>query len=181
MANREDIAASGLVLELSDDEHYRYMINFNIPATIQTYQNCLARIRNYIVSNFLPIPDRCWSCRFQITATYVIRLPNNNERVWTGSFYNSDNLLTVLSGVLWREFIPETFVDYVTRCTSHDHVIETLDWGNQIDTDWTFDRLLSIVVSFQVIVRFPDDSYHMATGFGNQQRGQRRIIPIYQW
>ena len=116
-------------MQYRDDNHYRYLINFNIPVTIRdgAYQNCLARIRNYMVGNFLPMPENCYSCRFQITATYILKMPNNNERVWSGSFINSNNILTVLSGDLWREFIPESFV---TRCTSNEHVISTLDWGN---------------------------------------------------
>ena len=187
MANRAHISATANVVEYRDNDNYRFAINFDIPVAIseqdQAYQTCLVRIRNYIAGSFLPRPENCYSCRFQVTATYIIKLPNNNERLWTGSFFNSDNHLTVLSGVNWREFIPESFVGFVTRCTLPDNVISTLDWGNRLDTQWSFDRLVSIIVAFQVVVKFPNHAFHEVVGFGIPARGQGfvRMVQLNGW
>jgi hypothetical protein len=77
------------VVELRSTDHYRYLINFDIPVNIvesARYTEELNRIRNYIHVNFMPQPENCVSCTFQVTATYILRKADLEERQWTGSF-----------------------------------------------------------------------------------------------
>lgn len=166
------------VVQFRATDNYRYLINFNLPVDQLSTTLGLDRIRNYIHSHFFPKPDQCVSCRFQVTATYILKRPDidNAERLWSGSFFNSDNNQTVLSGLIWRDFDPATFVGIVQGCTTPDHVENILNWQDT-DTVWSFDRLVSIIVSFQTVVRLSNDRYHRTCGFG----GGRRIIQLHNW
>lgn len=174
--------------ELKATDNFRFIFNFNIPVAVRDslplYRVCLARIRNFIVSHFYPRPENCHSCRFQVTATYILKREDIDDvtRIWTGSFNNSENEATILSGDIWQEFNAETFITFVETCTTPQRVLDVLDW-DEIDTKWKFDRLLSIIVSFQVVVRLSNTRFHRSFGFGvsNGRGAYRHLVKIENW
>jgi hypothetical protein len=187
MANllAEDIVTLYIV-ELRSTNHYRYLVNFDIPVDIvrsARYAEELNRIRNFISLNFMPQPENCVSCTFQVTATYILRKPDlNEERQWTGSFFNTADNKTVLSGEGFRHFIHNSFINFVTNCTTEQNVLTTLNWED-VDTQYSFDQLTSIIISFQVIVKDSNTRFHRAYGFGvgNNTRHYKRRIQVHNW
>lgn len=180
-------------VEIRASDHFRFLFNFNVPVAIvqgddaNEYRNVLQRIANYIFMQFFPRPENCVSCRFQVTATYILKKPYiDDERQWTGSFQNMSNNNTVLSGPGMQDFFYRPFVNFVYNCTREDNIMSVLDWQD-LDTQWKFDRLTSVIVSFQVLVKISDDRVHRALGFGHtaangrRQSRYRRFVQIHDW
>jgi hypothetical protein len=173
------------VVELRSTDHYRYLINFDIPVNIvesARYTEELNRIRNYIHVNFMPQPENCVSCTFQVTATYILRKADLEERQWTGSFFNSVDNRTVLSGEGFRHFIHANFINFVKNCTTQENVVATLDWQDA-DTQYSFDKLTSVIISFQVIVKDSNIRFHRKHGFGfsRNTRHYKRRVQVFDW
>ena len=175
------------IVELNSTDHYRYLVNFDIPVDIVVgsearYTQELNKIKNFISYNFMPQPENCMSCTFQITATYILRKQDLTERQWTGSFFNSADNRAVLSGEGFRHFIPDNFITFVKNCTTDANVVATLDWQD-VDTDWSFDQLTSVIISFQVLVRHSDIRFRRKYGFGVSERTRhyKRRIQVHDW
>ena len=173
------------IVELKATNYYLYLINFDIPVDIARstrYTEELNKIRNFIHVNFMPQPENCVYCTFQVTATYILRKPDLSERQWTGSFFSSADNKTVLSGKGFRHFIYNNFTNFVKNCTTEENVVTTLDWQD-IDTQYSFDQLTSIIISFQVSVKDSDTRFHRAYGFGvsNNSRHYKRRIQVHNW
>ena len=187
MANlieEEDISLH--IVELIAGDHFRYLLNFNIPVAIvqrgDRYTEALERVKNYINLHFMPQPENCVSCTFQITATYILQRPDLSERQWTGSFLNSSDQRTVLSGDGFRHFISNLFVNFVKRCTTDENVMTTLDWQDN-DTQYSFGQLLSIIISFQVVIRKSDTRFRRQYGFGSDRgdRNYKQRVQVNNW
>ena len=86
---------------------------------------------------------------FQLSAVYVlVNTTTNEERIWCGSFHPRGRDLAQLTA--FRAFEPTVFPPYALENSDPEHVANKLSAVvNGQDSVWQFDRLISVVVSFQ--------------------------------
>ena len=109
---------------------------------------------------------------FQLSAVYVlVNTVTNEERLWCGSFNPRARELSQLT--TFRPFEPATFSQYVLTHANPERIYnKLLNVVNGDTSVWKFDRLISVVISFQTtlhlshsfFVRHPHFTQHGRTG-----------------
>lgn len=110
---------------------------------VPNYQDVLINIAT-LVENDLAGAE----VQFQVTACYYLRNVHTGElRKWTGSFSTINNFAARITHFI--AFDPAQFVPLVLGATQN--LEEKLTW-NEVDTDFEFYRLISVIFNFQALV-----------------------------
>lgn len=117
--------------------------NINIPeGDLVNLENVLDRIRDLIVSDYFSIEN----IQYQICATYELRnTATGDVRQWTGSFNPRGNQSNALSQ--FQQF-GVNFNDSVRDAIAPENIYRKLRFYH-VETNWVFQKLNSIVISFQ--------------------------------
>lgn len=128
-------------------EHFILVSNINIPETYlhQEFDAVLERVQQFIVEDYINTN----SVQFQVCATYDLRHSHSGQtKTWTGSFNPRGNQTNALNQ--FQLFTPE-FIASVKVACSDENIYEKLRIF-YVDTNWVFDRLLSIYITVQAVV-----------------------------
>jgi hypothetical protein len=118
--------------------------NINIPENYLQdrieLSDVLQRISNLIVQSFQNL-----SVLYQISASYILKHSVTGvTRTWTGSFFARNNELGVIAD--FQQFTERTFVtNSLLQLTNVKRKLQT----NGLDTNWTVDRVLSVIFNIQ--------------------------------
>ena len=131
--------------------HQRVVVyNFNVP--VQRLQDLATFefVRQVLETDFpATAPGILVPPYFQLSAVYVlINTVTNEERIWCGSFHPRARDLAQLT--VFRPFEPASFAQYALTHSDPNRVYNKLStFVNGKDSVWKFDRLVSVVISFQ--------------------------------
>ena len=133
------------------DPNVRILVyNFNIPFNRLRDLATFEFVRQELERDFpLEADGIVVPSYFQLSAVYVlVNTTTNEERVWCGSFHPRGRDLAQLTA--FRAFEPAVFPRYVLENSEPEHVANKLaTFVNGQDSVWRYDRLISVVVSFQ--------------------------------
>jgi hypothetical protein len=117
--------------------------NVNIPNTeLNNIDDIIARVVNLITTDYFNIAN----VQFQVCATYELRnTATGDVRQWTGSFNPKGNQTSTLSS--FQRF-GANFNQRVKRAITPENVYRKLRFFN-VETNWVFQRLTSVILSFQ--------------------------------
>jgi hypothetical protein len=147
--------------------------NINVPVDRLRNLETFELVRQVLETDFPPEAEAVVvSPSFQLSAVYVLVNTNTNEqRIWAGSFNPRGRELAQLTP--FQQFNSETFVQYAFTHADPEYAANKLSTFVQgQDSVWRFERLISVVVSFQitvhlnhpVFVRHPQLRHHGRTG-----------------
>lgn len=107
---------------------------------------------------------------FQLSAVYVlVNTTTNEERIWTGSFHPRAREAAQLTA--FRPFDPASFAQYALTNSEPDRVANKLStFVNGQDSVWRFNRLNSVVVSFQATLHLSHPLFERHDRFRQQNR-----------
>ena len=131
--------------------HQRVLVyNFNVPIAKLEELDTFEFVRQALETDF---PANAQGIvvapYFQLSAVYVlVNTVTNEERIWCGSFHPRARDLAQLT--VFRPFEPVTFSQYALTHSNPERVYNKLStFVNGKDSVWKFDRLISVVISFQ--------------------------------
>ena len=149
MAELDRFKANSLVVK-RDQHTYGFYVNVNLPRDCLedgTLDEKLERIKQVIGDEFeIEIPRL--EVRYSITAAFLLTKANGEEKLWKGNFQprgNIDNTLKPFS-----VYDSTSFNEEFRRATRDNYVRAALTRIGD-DTEWSFFRVLSFIVNFQVI------------------------------
>lgn len=152
--------------------------NFNVPLNRLRNLETFEFVRQVLETDFPPEANGIVvSAYFQLSAVYVlVNVNTNEERVWAGSFNPRGRELAQLTP--FQRFEPATFAQYALAHSDPDNAANKLTTFVQgQDSVWRFDRLISVVISFQttlhlshpLFVRHPEfRRHHGRSGFAKK-------------
>lgn len=176
----QDLRVDCTALFNSARQNYLIIININysflIVSDAELFRQALAKTSVYIVDMF----GRSFPIHYQVNASYYLRhLETNDIRLFTGSFFLSGNRHASLSGPLFLNFDPASFIDSVLEVANIDRAKDTLTWTDST-SNWTFDSLHSVIISFQ-IARSKDHPFlhmHNLIAPRHSRRRRRHVVFI---
>lgn len=184
MSGREDLKLDINVVDVEGGARALALLNFNIPYNIVEnnlqYQNVLSDVSQFLETQILSVNV---GISFQVSATYyLVNRRTGEERFWSGSFNYTAREAALLSG---QQFLPYTsranFLRDVTRCTTEEHILACLQWQDR-DTDWTFLRTNSVVLSCQAILSRQNEFFQRNNLLdGAAGRFRRAITRFHPW
>ena len=185
MSSIHDLKVDIYVLDAEQGARALAVVNFNIPQTIVSeqstrYEAVLGEAANFIDDN---IPHREGeTVSFQVSATYYLKNSvTGEERVWTGSFNYTSADFALLSGPDFLPFDRDFFITEIVRCTTDpNHVASCLQWTDK-ETDWTFVKLCSIIVSCQALLSRHHEFFDRFNLIQGGRDNTRRATVIYPW
>ena len=124
--------------------------NFNIPLNRLSDLATFEFVRQELETDFPAEADGVVvSPYFQLSAVYVlVNTTTNEERIWCGSFHPRARDLAQLTA--FRPFEAAHFPLYALENSQPERVANKLStFVNGQDSVWQFNRLISVVVSFQ--------------------------------
>lgn len=135
---------------------YGFFVNVNLPEVCLndgTLDEKLDLIQQVIGTEFgIEIPEQ--KVRYSISAAFLLIKANGDEKLWRGNFQprgQNDNTLKTFDA--YNRF---TFKEEVRRATSDHHVRVALTRVGD-DTEWSFLRLLSVIINFQAVCNAEHD------------------------
>ena len=147
--------------------------NFNIPLNRLSDLATFEFVRQELETDFPGEADGVVvSPYFQLSAVYVlVNTTTNEERIWCGSFHPRARNLAQLTA--FRPFDPAFFPLYALENSQPERVANRLStFVNGQDSVWRFDRLISVVVSFQTTLDLSHSLFNRHARF--RQHGQTR-------
>ena len=155
MLNAQSLKVDCTALPNDTNNRNQFLVveNVNIPEdkvyNPAEYTLVLERTRNFLAQEFRQV-NVVIPVYFQVTATYkLVHRVTGAIRQWTGSFFPRGNSL--LSLTPFTRFDPDTFVNFVQRQTSRELIEDKLK-SIEIDSQWQFDSLVSVIVNSQANV-----------------------------
>ena len=158
-------------------QHQRVVVyNFNVPVERLRDIATFEFVRQVLVTDFPgTAPGVLVTPYFQLSAVYVlINTVTNEERLWCGSFHPRARDLAQLT--VFRPFEPASFAQYALTQSDPDRVYNKLStFVNGKDSVWKFDRLISVVISFQTTLNLTHPLFVRHPNFiGHGQAGPSR-------
>ena len=166
------------VTALSDSRDGRdviLLLNFNLPKRVMDDREGelprrLEEIVAFMTSNFGDQPQG--TLFYQVSGTYWLRHRLNGTRYrWVGSFFAKDSAAATLTGPIFLEFSPQTFVREGLRTIEPDNIYRAAT-VNFLESGWHFEEYISVVVNFQFVLSV-DHIFLVRHGL-LRQRGARR-------
>ena len=157
--------------------HQRVVVyNFNVPSQRLQDLDTFNFVRQVLETDFpANAPGVIVAPYFQLSAVYVlINTVTNEERIWSGSFHPRARDLAQLT--VFRPFEPASFAQYALTHSDPDRVYNKLStFVNGKDSVWKFDRLISVVISFQTTLHLTHSLFVRHTKFAEHGRaGQNK-------
>jgi len=143
--------------------------NFNVPLNRLRNLETFEFVCQLLETDFPPEADGVIvSSYFQLSAVYLlININTGEERIWCGSFNPRGRDLAQLTP--FQRFEPTTFAQFTLTRSDPDYAANKLSTFVQgQDSVWRFERLISVVISFQttlhlnhpLFVRYPKFRHH---------------------
>jgi len=164
---------------LHGDFWYLCVLNFTIPLVVaQTNpQPVLQHIADYIFENFEgknPV--------YSLNASFkLIKTSNGDIRIFTGSFYPNALSEMTLTGDEFIKFRFATFLPELTPLMTEEHARQKLTRVVSDETDWTFDSVVSFIISVQVMLPGNHQFIRAHDLVGVRRGRKRRQITLYQF
>ena len=127
------------------------LLNFNLPeesvADPVELPQRLQEISTWLTGNFGSLP-----ISYQLSASYWLRhqLRGDRER-WVGSFFARESAAASLSGAIFLDFNPRTWVQSGVGFLAPHKIIQSLT-VNFLDSAWHYEELISVIVQCQLLV-----------------------------
>lgn len=168
MANYQMLKVDATALGTNGNNDALIIFNINIPEQavfdLAQFVPALQRAQDFLVAE---LGEQV--IYYQLTATYfLVHKLTGAQRLWTGSFFPKGNAAASLAD--FQRFNPNTFVDIVSHTVNQDTILEKLSWTN-LDSNWQFDRLASVIVNAQANLTW---SHPVMTRRNLAGRGGRR-------
>ena len=129
------------------------ILNFNLPKNvIEDNRNIelkqrLDEIKLYLLLNFGTL-----AISYQLSASYWLKNRISEDRYrWTGSFFARDLEAASISGSVFLNFDPTTFVQHTWEMLDNANILRSLT-VNFLNSAWHFDQLISVILCCQVLV-----------------------------
>lgn len=146
--------------------------NYNVPMTrLQTIET-FEFVRQELETDFpLEADGIISSGYFQLSAVYVlVNVNTNEERIWSGSFNPRGRDLAQLTP--FQRFEPASFARYTLTHSDPDYAANKLSVFIQgQDSVWRFERLISVVISFQTTLHLSHPFFVRHPEFRQHGRG----------
>ena len=154
--NYQEFKLDGAAILDSDSPQQRIVVyHFNIPVDRAQDIATFERVRQQIEQDFPAESNRDVTVPlyFQISAVYnLVHRDTGEERLWQGSFNPRSRDLGQVT--VFRQFDPQTFVNYALTRSSTERVLHELNSRTQgKDSVWSVSELLSVIITVQATVR----------------------------
>lgn len=148
-----------------------FITNINIPQSeLINIDNVLERVKHLVLTDYINIDP----VLFQVCATYQLRNVETNElRQWTGSFNPRGNQANTLCP--FQRFNSQ-FKNIAKASCSEENILRKLRFYHTT-TDWVFERLTSIIISFQSEIAFSHPTL-LRRNLAISRHGKRTISSI---
>lgn len=152
---------------LQSEQNGIFISNINVPESeLNNLDSVLERIQLFIVGEYLNVPN----IQFQVCASYELRNTKTGDvRQWTGSFNPQANKSSALSN--FHTFGPN-FKTIVSNACLPDDIYQKLRLYN-VQTDWVFSRLNSIIICVQAVVHLSHSTL-LRRGLLRRKYGRRQ-------
>jgi hypothetical protein len=171
----DQLKCDSTVLQNSQDgTRVILLLNFNLPKAVveereEELPRRLTEIKQFLTQN-LPPPLQVY---YQMSASYWLqhRISQDRQR-WVGSFFARDTRAASLTGPIFLDFSPATFVEQGLESLRETNIDRSLT-VNFLDSAWHFVDLISVIVNCQILVpvNHPFITQH---GFLQQNTARRR-------
>ena len=104
------------------------------------------------IATFLTTQFSSQQISYQLSASYWLTHRDRGDRQrWVGSFFARDSAAASLSGAVFLNFDPATFVREALRHLTEQHIYRALT-VNFTDSAWHFEQLISVIVQCQLLL-----------------------------